>query len=144
MTEAKLKAEGTQLLGIGIAGQPLALGFGNVAGADYVSVVTNSGNPYQWQVVSLASDGRTTKLHIGKPDGSAWWTVPANDPLPNCVNVVVGGQEKASTIILDNAANTLRAAFQPGGFLAPTGGQQGFYYATNNQASSPVVFFAIS
>src|ERR1700755_1172652 len=48
MTEVKLKAEGTQLLGIGIAGQPLALGFGNVAGADYVSVVTNSGNPYQW------------------------------------------------------------------------------------------------
>src|ERR1700742_2072770 len=68
MTEVKLKAEGTQLLGIGIAGQPLALGFGNVAGADYVNVVTNSGNPYQWQVVSLASDGRTTKLHIGKPD----------------------------------------------------------------------------
>ena len=59
MTEVKLKAEGTQLLGIGIAGQPLALGFGNVAGADYVNVVTNSGNPYQWQVVSLASDGRT-------------------------------------------------------------------------------------
>lgn len=144
MTDVKLKANGTQLLGIGIAGQPLALGFGNVAGANYVSVVTNSGNPYQWQVVSLGTDGRTTKLFIGKPDGSAWWTIPGNDPLPNCVSVVVGSQEKASTIILDNAAQTLSAAFQPGGFLAPIGGPQGFYYATNSPASSPVIFFAIS
>ena len=144
MAEVKLKADGTQLLGVGIAGQPLALGLGNVQGNRYVSVVTNSGNPYQWQFVTLGSNGQTTKMHVGTPDGQSWWTIPGNNLMPNCVSVVQGSERVASTIIYDNATNSLNAAFGPGGFLAPTGGQSGFYYATNNQASSPVVFFATS
>jgi hypothetical protein len=142
MAEVKLKSTGTQLMGVGIAGQPLCLGMGNQKGSGYVSVVTNSGNPYQWQFVILGSDGQTIKLYIGTGDGQSWWTIPGDNPFPGCVSLMPGGQDVASTIIYDNATGSLNAAFGPNGYLAPIGGPSGFYFATNNQASSPVVFFA--
>jgi hypothetical protein len=142
VAEAKLRSEGSQLLGVGIAGQPLCLGVGLQNGTPgYVSVVTNSGNPYAWQFVILGSNGQTTKVNIGTQDGQFWWIVPGGNPFPDCVSLIPG-QGAASTIIVEN--NTLNAAFGPGGFLAPTGGPSGFYFATNNEASAPVNFFATS
>ena len=143
MAEVKLKrAEGTQLLGVGIAGQALALGLGNKAGSRYVSVVTNRGNPYQWQFVFLASLGEITKYQVGTQDGQAWWTVPANGPLPNCVGVVAGPRERATTILYDDITQTL-SVFD-GGFLAPIGSSSGFYFSTEAEASSRVDFYATS
>jgi hypothetical protein len=144
MAQAILKNAGTQLLGVGIANQPLCLGLGNMAGARYVSVVRNSGNPYQWQFVFLASLGNTTKYNIGTQDGQAWWTVPANDPLPNCVSVAPGPQSRASTIVYNYMTQTLYPADPPGGFLAPMGSSSGFYFSTEANASSPVDFYATS
>lgn len=144
VSEAKLGSEGSQLLGVGIAGQPLCLGVGLQNGTpSYVSVVTNSGNPYAWQFVILASNGQTTKLNIGTQDGQFWWIVPGGNPFLNCVSLAPG-QGAASTIIFEGDNNTLNAPFGPGGFLAPTGGPSGFYFATNNDSSSPVIFFASS
>jgi hypothetical protein len=142
MTEVKLKTTGTQLVGVGIAGQALALGFGNVVGIGFVSVVTNSGNPYQWQFVNVGSDGQSSKFLIGTQDGQSWWRIPGNNLMPNCVSIDQGPQSIASTIVYDYATSTLNASSNPQ-FLAPTGGAAGFYFATNNQASSPVVFYAI-
>jgi hypothetical protein len=143
MAEVKLKkAEGTQLLGVGIAGQALCLGLGNKAGARYVSVVRNSGNPYQWQFVFLASVGEITKYYIGTQDGQAWWTVPANNPLPNCVAVAAVPRERATTILYDDITQTLNVF--DGGFLAPIGSSSGFYFSTEAAASSRVDFYATS
>ena len=144
MAQATLKTSGTQLLGVGIAGQPLCLGLGNMAGARYVSVVRNSGNPYQWQFVFLASLGETTKYYIGTQDGQAWWTVPADNPLPNCVSVAPVPQNQAATIIYNSITQTLSPADPPGGFLAPIGSSSGFYFSTEADTSSRVDFYATS
>jgi hypothetical protein len=140
--QTKPNLAGSQNLSIGIAGQPLGLAVGLENGTPgYVSVVTNSGNLPQWQFKTLGSDGVIAKLHIGTADGQFWWIIPAANQLPDAVGLAPG-ENFASTIILNIGANTLEAAFQPGGFLAPTGGPSGFYFATNNEASAQLNFFA--
>jgi hypothetical protein len=142
--QTKLKLEGIQNLSIGIAGQPLGLAIGPRTGTPgYVTVVTNSGHLPEWQVKTLASDGVTAKLHIGTVDGQFWWIIPSRIQLPDAVGLAPG-EQFASTIILNIGNNTLRASFQPGGFLAPIGGPSGFYFATNNEASAQLNFFATS
>ncbi|MEA2892220.1 MAG: hypothetical protein QOI05_3013 [Bradyrhizobium sp.] len=139
---AKMNLSGTQNLSIGLANQPLGLAVGVENGTPaYVRVVTNSGNLPQWQFKTLGSDGVTAKLHIGTADGQFWWAIPGNSQLPNAVGLAPG-ENLASTIILNIGANTLEASFGPGGFLAPTGGPSGFYFATNNNASAQLNFFA--
>jgi hypothetical protein len=142
--QTKPNLAGTQNLSIGIAGQPLGLAIGRQNGTPgYVSVVTNSGNLPEWQFKTLASNGETAKLHIGTADGQFWWAIPGNSQLPNAVGLAPG-EDFASTIILNIGANTLEAPFGPGGFLAPLGGPSGFYFATNNNASAQLNFFATS
>ena len=143
--QPKLKLEGIQNLSIGIAGQPLGLAVGpsKTAHLVYVTVVTNSGHLPQWQFKTLVSDGVTAKLHIGTADGQFWWIIPSRTQLPNAVGLAPG-EQFASTIILNIGTNTLEASFQPGGFLAPIGAPSGFYFATNNEASAQLNFFATS
>jgi hypothetical protein len=138
---AKMNLSGTQNFIIGIAGQPLGLAVGLENGAPgYVSVVTNSGNLPKWQIKTFGSDGVTAKLQIGTADGQYWWAIPGGTQFPNAVGLAPANN--ASTIILNIGADTLEASFQPGGFLTPTGGPSGFYFATNNNASAQLNFFA--
>ena len=133
---------GVYVVGIGIAGQPLALGIGNQNGTpSFVSVVTNSGNPTPWQLEIVSSNGSGIyKCQISDLDGRYFWVTPG-DALPNCVGLVLGGNVGA-TMILNADAGTLEAAFGPGGYMAPTGGPNGFYFALNNNASAQLTFFA--
>ena len=139
---AALNTSQVYVVGIGIAGQPLALGIGNQNGTpSFVSVVTNSGNPTMWQLAILSSNDNIYKCQIGNLDGHWTWATPGN-ALPNCVGLVPGDLNTGATIILDSNAGTLSAAFQPGGFMAPIGGPSGFYFALNNNASAALTFFA--
>ena len=138
---AALDSPGVYVVGIGIAGQPMALGIGNQNGTpSFVSVVTNSGNPTPWQLEVLSSNDSIYKCQISDLDGRYFWVTPG-DALPNCVGLVLGGNVGA-TIILDANAGTLSAAFHPGGFMAPIGGPNGFYFALNNNASAALTFFS--
>ncbi len=141
---AAFDSPGVYVVGIGIAGQPLCLGIGNQNGTpSFVSVVTNSGNPTMWQVEILSSNDGVYKCRIGNLDGHYTWSTPG-DALPNCVGLAPGDLDTGATIILNsnNGTPTLEAAFQPGGFMAPTGGPNGFYFALNNKASAALTFFA--
>jgi hypothetical protein len=141
--QTKLRLEGSQNLSIGIAGQPLGLAIGPRTGTPgYVTVVTNTGHLPEWQVKTLASDGVIAKLHIGTVDGQFWWIIPSRTQLPDAVGLAPG-ENFASTIILNIGNNTLEASSQPA-YLAPIGGPSGFYFATNNEASAQLNFFATS
>lgn len=134
---------GVYVMGIGIANQPLALGIGNQNGTpSFVSVVTNSGNPTMWQVQVVSTDGNGSyKCLIGDQYGHWVWATPGN-AMPNCVGLRAGDLDTSDTIILNANTSTLEAAFGPGGFMAPIGGPNGFYFALNNNASAPLTFFS--
>lgn len=85
--------------------------------------------------------GGIYKCRIGNLDGHWTWATPG-DAQPNCVGLVPGALDTGATIILNTNNNTLEAAFGPGGFMAPIGSPQGFYFALNNNASAPLNFFS--
>lgn len=129
-----------------LSGEAMCLGVGtqNGGGPSYVSVVlAAAGRLPQWQLQYLGPAANGYKYYIGTEDGQFWWSVPSNTPLENCVSFVAG-QNGASTIIIvpGNETYTLEAAYGPGEFMAPVGFARGFYLATDQAASAPVVFLA--
>jgi hypothetical protein len=121
----------TQVVGIMVAGQPMCLGVGLQNGsASYVSVITaRAGAIPRWRIQYLSSGGGRSKVFIVTEDGQNWWSVPSDQPFPNCV--AFGPQP------------TKEAPYQPGGFMAPTGSARGFYFATNAAASAQLYFVAV-
>jgi hypothetical protein len=132
----------TALTGIAIQEQALCLSVGLMNGApSFVRVAINTaGVMPRWSMNKIGASSTDAKYFIGTEDGQYWWNVPSSTPYPNNVSLIADKRRATSFIIKFSPDYRIEAPYGPGGYMAPMGGGNAFYFATGTPQSSLVYF----